>query len=72
MSDQPGGKQMSSFLNKKGAYLCELAVTHSIGSEHEKAKALYIQAASWFKKAGSTDKMNEAIQMAKEEEAKMQ
>lgn len=72
MSDQPGGKQMAGFLLKKGNYLCELAETHSKAAEYDKAKGLYLQAASWFKKAGATDKMNEAIQKAKDEEAKKQ
>jgi len=71
MSDEDhGGKQMSSFLIKKGDYLCTLALTHSQGMEYDKAKSLYMQAAGWYKKAGSADKMKDALQKAKAEDEK--
>lgn len=67
MSDnEHGGKQMSTFLIKKGDYLCTLAATHFQGMEYEKAKNLYLQAAGWYKKGGATEQMNEAIQKAKD------
>jgi len=62
---------MSAFLVKKGDYLCSLALTHSQGMEYEKSKQFYIQAASWYKKAGATDKMNEAIMNARAEDEKL-
>ncbi|NMC04683.1 MAG: hypothetical protein GYA24_05695 [Candidatus Lokiarchaeota archaeon] len=68
--DAKGGKQMAAFMVKKGDYLCGLAVTHSQGMEFEKAKALYVQAAGWYKKAGAADKLSEAIKKAKEEDEK--
>ncbi len=70
MSEEHGGKQMSAFLVKKGDYLCTLALTHSQGMEYEKAKSLYMQAAGWYKKAGATDKMNDALKKAKAEDEK--
>jgi hypothetical protein len=70
-NDGKGGKQMVTFMIKKGDYLCTLAQTHSQGMEYEKAKNLYIQAAGWYKKAGATDKLNEIIKKAKEEDAKL-
>ena len=68
--DDHGGKQMAVFLVKKGDYLCGLALTHSQGMEFEKSKNLYLQAASWYKKGGATDKMNEALKKAKGEDEK--
>lgn len=70
MSDV-GGKQMGAFLIKKGDYLQELALTHSKGAEYEKARDLYMQAASYYKKAGAKDKMKEAMLKAKAEQEKM-
>ncbi|MEX2681978.1 MAG: hypothetical protein Q6373_010270 [Candidatus Sigynarchaeota archaeon] len=70
-NDDKGGKQMAAFMIKKGDYLCTLAQTHSQGMEYDKAKALYVQAAGWYKKAGAIDKLNEAITKAKEEEQKL-
>ena len=69
--DDRGGKQMSTFLIKKGDYLCGLAATHSQGMEHDKAKNFYLQAASWYKKGNATEKMNEALKKAKEEDQKL-
>ncbi|MHA1793640.1 MAG: hypothetical protein ACTSVI_13425 [Promethearchaeota archaeon] len=71
MSDEHGGKQMSSFLIKKGDYLCDLATTHSKASEHDKAADLFLKAAGWYKKGGNQEKMKEAIQKAKEEKQKI-
>nr|MDO8118259.1 hypothetical protein [Candidatus Sigynarchaeota archaeon] len=65
-----GGSQMGAFLVKKGDYLCDLAVNHSKSSEFEKARDLYLQAAGWYKKAGATDKMTEAMKKAKAEDEK--
>ncbi len=69
--DGKGGKQMVTFMIKKGDYLCTLAQTHSQGMEYEKAKSLYVQAAGWYKKAGAADKLSEAVKKAKEEDAKL-
>ena len=66
-----GGKQMATFMVKKGDYLCTLAKTHSQGMEYEKAESLYIQAAGWYKKAGAADKLSEAVKRAREEDAKL-
>ncbi|MHA1371692.1 MAG: hypothetical protein ACTSWN_02315 [Promethearchaeota archaeon] len=72
MSNEPGGKSMAAFLVKKGDYLCSLAETHSQAAEHKKAKNLYLQAAGWYKKAGINEKMNFALQKAKEEDSKIE
>ncbi|MHA1683562.1 MAG: hypothetical protein ACTSUE_21670 [Promethearchaeota archaeon] len=69
VSNDHGGKQMGAFLIKKGDYLCGLAGTHAQSAEHNKAKNLYLQAASWYKKGGATEQMNEAIQKAREQAA---
>ncbi|MBD3188246.1 hypothetical protein GF325_15530 [Candidatus Bathyarchaeota archaeon] len=67
MADEKGGKQMAAFLIKKGDYLSGLAVTHAQSAEHEKAKKLYLQAASWYKKAGAEEKKKGAISLAREQ-----
>lgn len=69
MSDV-GGKQMGAFMVKKGDYLSELATTHEKSYEYAKAKELLMQAAGWYKKAGATDKLNEALRRAKEQDEK--
>jgi hypothetical protein len=70
-NDAAGGKQMATFMIKKGDYLCTLAATHSQGMEHEKAKNFYIQAAGWYKKAGAAEKLSEVIKKAREEDVKL-
>ena len=65
-----GGKQMGAFMIKKGDYLVELALTHEKSFEYAKAKELLLQAAGWYKKAGATDKLADAVKRAKEQDEK--